>query len=152
MTLGWLVPLGASARYELTMMLRSRMLWLAVLPLAALSLLLAFTSQRHGVAGPAGKVADAAVMVNLIGGLGLAVSMADRFRWHRRTGLADLLATTPGSSTARLAGTLAGAVAVALAPLAAVILIYGVAIGVSKGSPAAAGTAVAAIALVLIPS
>lgn len=151
MTLGWLVPLGASARYEITMMLRSRMLWLAVIPLAGLSLLLAFTSQRGGAIGPSGKVADVAIMVNLVGGLGLAVAMADRFRWHRRAGLADLLTTTPGSSTARLTGMLAGSVAVALAPLAGVVLVYGIATGVSERSPAAVGSAFASVVLILVP-
>ncbi|MBX6384501.1 MAG: hypothetical protein IRZ07_16265, partial [Microbispora sp.] len=72
MRAGWLVPLAASARSEITMILRSRMVWLAVVPLAALSLLLAFRSARGMSAGPAGRVADAAIMVNLLAGLGLS--------------------------------------------------------------------------------
>jgi ABC-2 type transport system permease protein len=109
---------------------------------------------RHGtgVVGPSGKVADTAVMVNLLAGLGLSMAMADRFRWHHRSGLADLLAATPGSASARLAGTLAGSVAVALAPTAAALLVFGVATAVRAGSPGPVGTALASIVVILLPS
>lgn len=152
MTIRWLVPLAASARCDVVMTLRSRLLWLAVAPLAALSLLLAFTSHHGGAsAGPGARVADTAVMVNLIGGLGLAMALADRFRWHRRIGLADLLAATPGSPTARLAGTLAGSAAVALVPMAAALLVFGVVTAIDTGGVRPVATALAGIVLVLVP-
>ncbi|MBX6385947.1 MAG: hypothetical protein IRZ07_23730 [Microbispora sp.] len=103
-------------------------------------------------AGPAGRVADAAIMVNLLAGLGLSMAMADRFRWHRRTGLADLLAATPGSASARLAGTLAGSVAVALAPPAAALLIFGAVTAVRTGAVSPAATAVASVVVILLPA
>lgn len=149
---GWLVPLTASARTEITMILRSRMLWLAVAPLAALSLLLALTSARGAGLPPAHRVASAAVMMNLLAGFGLTMVMADRLRWHRRTGLGDLLAATPGSASARMAGTLIGAVTVALAPATAALLVYGAVMAVAAGSPGPFGTALAAVVVILIPS
>lgn len=149
---GWLVPLTASARAEITMMLRSRMLWVAVAPLAALSLLLALTSPRGAGLPPASRVADTAVMMNLLAGFGLTMAMADRLRWHRRTGLGDLLAATPGSASARMAGTLIGAATVALAPTTAALLAYGAGTAVAAGSPGSFGTALAAVVVILIPS
>nr|ADK32547.1 putative ABC permease [Microbispora corallina] len=151
MTGRWLVPLTASARSEITMILRSRMLWMAVAPLAALSLLLAFTSTHGADVGPGGRVADTAVMVNLLAGFGLAMAMADRFRWHRRTGLADLLAATPGSASARMAGTLTGSVAVALAPPAAALLVYAVVTAVREGSLSPVGASLASVVVILLP-
>lgn len=142
--------LVASADYEIRTSIRTRMLWIAGIPLACLGLLLAFTAHRAN-ASPTGHVADAAVMMNLLAGLGLSLAAADRFRCQHRPGLADMLKATPGSPLARLIGTLVGSVAATLVPMAVALLIFGAVTAESRESFSALGASLAAIPLILIP-
>lgn len=142
--------LVASADYEIRTSVRTRMLWIAGVPLACLGLLLAFTAHRTN-ASPTGHVADAAVMMNLLAGLGLALAAADRFRCQHRAGLADMLKATPASPLARLTGTLVGSVAATLGPMAVGLLVFGAVTAQSRGSVSALGASLAAIPLILIP-
>lgn len=139
-----------SAWYEIRMSLRARMLRIAAVPLAGFGLLLALGSHRWA-ASAAGHVADGAVIMNVLGGLGLALAAADRFRCQVGHGLPDLLAATPGSLAARLWGTLTGTVTVTLAPMAVALVVYGFITALSHDAPTAAVTGFAGVALVLIP-
>ncbi|SDC53951.1 hypothetical protein [Actinokineospora iranica] len=149
-------PRGAlrgSIRYEMTMALRVRVLWLSMVPLTLLAALLAVVSPVVvGAADAVERVGATVIVVNTFATVGLGVALADRLSRHTRPGLVDLLDTTPTSRTVRMAGTLLGSVAVGIAPLAAVVLLGGGTVAVLEGDPLALGAAVLAVLVVLVPA
>lgn len=125
--------LGGSLRYELLMAARGKVLWIAILPLLAVAVLFAITfPAMHGIASTSGQVAAGAQIVNLLATLGIAVALADRFTRTRRRGLPDLLDATGASPTLRMAGTLLGALAAALSPVAVAMLGLGGYLAISR--------------------
>jgi ABC-2 type transport system permease protein len=144
--------LTVTAVYEFRMAARARVLWFAVLPLLVISALVLITSPRIGAEhSAAAKVAGWAVVVNLITTVGLGVALADRFVRIRGLGLTELLEATPASTTGRMAGTLFGALAAALAPVALLMIVVGGWFTVTDRAPAALGWAVIAFLTVIVP-
>jgi ABC-2 type transport system permease protein len=139
-------------RYEATMAARRKVLWVATVPLVALSVLMAATSPSLvGLPQMSAQVGAWAVLVNLITTLGLAVALADRFSRARRRGLPELLDTTPAPAAVRMVGSLLGPLAVALLPVAVAMLAIGVAFGLSRSEPAGPAWALLAFLVVIVP-
>ncbi|HWE91962.1 MAG TPA: hypothetical protein VG317_21040 [Pseudonocardiaceae bacterium] len=152
MTVTWCAVRG-SVRYEARMAARDRVLWLSLLPLTGLAVLLALSSPAvAGQADAAGRIGTTVVVVNTFAVVGLGVALAGRLTQHSRPGLTEVLDTTPGGRTARLAGVLAGALAVALAPIAVVVVLLGVAASVQASSVAPLAHAVLGVVTVLAPA
>jgi ABC-2 type transport system permease protein len=146
------VALRGTTVYEFRMAARQRVLWLAVLPLLAVCTLIAGTSERVlGLSDPTGRVGAVAVVLNAFCTPGIAVALTDRLRQARRPGLAELLAATPTGPVARGVGLLAGSLAVALAPVALVLLSFGVGVTVAAGSVGPITAAVLGALVVLLP-
>ncbi|MGW4383342.1 hypothetical protein [Kitasatospora sp. NPDC004531] len=144
--------LAVTARYEFRMATRAKVLWFAVLPLLGIATLVLITSPRIGAEDSAtAKVAGWAVVLNLVTTVGLGVALADRFVRIRGLGLTELLESTPASTTGRMAGTLLGSLAAALAPVALLMVVAGGWFAVADRSPAALGWAVVAFLTVIVP-
>lgn len=143
----------AAARCEALMALRARVLWWSLLPLTALSLLLASTSGRVVSADdPVRRVAEAALVFSLLCTIGVAVGLADRLVSHHRPGLADLLDATAAGLPARMFGSLLGSLLVALAaPVSGYVLLV-IVVSISTGAPEAVGAGALAIGVVLVPA
>ncbi|MFF9095544.1 hypothetical protein ACF1AX_20715 [Streptomyces sp. NPDC014802] len=143
-----------SIRYEALMAARRRAVWAAVLPLAALSLLLALTSPVvTAAAGPATRVGAAAVLVNTFCTLGLALATTDLLRRGLHTrGMPELLTATPTGRVPRGAAALLGPLLTALAPIAALLLAYGAALAAVHADAAPLTAAVVALATAVVPA
>jgi ABC-2 type transport system permease protein len=152
MTVAWCAVRG-SVRYEARMAARGKVLWLSLLPLTALSVLLALSSPAvAGQADAAGRIGTTVIVVNTFAVVGLGVALAGRLTQHSPPGLTDVLDTTPGGRTTRLAGVLAGALAVALAPIAVVVVLLGAIASVQDGSAAPLAIAALGVVVVLLPA
>ncbi|MGW2562000.1 hypothetical protein ACWCXB_22655 [Streptomyces sp. NPDC001514] len=141
-------------RYEALMAARRKVVWGAVLPLALLSLVLAATSPVvTGHSDPTARVGAAAVLVNTFCSLGVGLALADRLRDAiEARGMPELLAATPARPLSRTAGTLAGPLLTALAPVAVLFLMYAGVVAVAESSAAPLGSAVAALVTVVLPA
>ena len=141
-------------RYEALMAARRRVVWGAVLPLALLSLLLAATSPVvTGHSDPAAKTGAAAVLVNTLCTLGVGLALADRLRRGLEArGMPEVLAATPTRALSRTAGTLAGPLVTALAPVAALVMLAAVVLAAAGGSAAPLKSAVVALVTVVVPA
>lgn len=144
--------LVGTVRYEFRMATRTRVLWLAAVPLLALAALFSLVSPHPADSSSSQLIASWALMVNLIATLGPGVALADRFARDRALGLTDLLAATPANTTVRMAGTLVGSLAAALAPAAVLLLGVGVAVAGVRRDPAALGWALVALVGVVLPA
>ncbi|RCV52804.1 hypothetical protein [Marinitenerispora sediminis] len=141
---------AATARCEARMALRGRALWLAAVPVTLLGLLVSVTPLTGGM--PARLTAgEAASSLVLLLPIGVGVAFADRFRRSRGTGIAELLAATPLSTGGWLLGTFAGALAVALVPLAVLTTVLAVLVAVRTGDPAGLVWTPLAVAAVPLP-
>lgn len=143
----------AAAFYEALMVLRTRALWWSLLPLTALSLLLASTSgQVVGTDDPVRRVAETALVFSLLCTIGISVGLADRFINHHRSGIADLLDATAAGLPARIVGSLLGALLVALTvPISGFFLLVTVT-SFNMAAPEAFGAGLLAVAVVLLPA
>jgi ABC-2 type transport system permease protein len=143
-----------SIRYEVLMAARRRAVWAAVLPLVALTLLLAFTSPVvTGASDPVTRVGVTAVLVNSFCTLGLALALTDRLRRNLEArGMPELLAATPAGRLPRVMGTLLGPLLTALAPVAALLLAYGAFLSLTAGSGRPLAAAVAALGTAVLPA
>lgn len=141
-------------RYEALMAARRRAVWAAVLPLAALCLLLALTSPVvTGAAGPATRVGAAAVLVNTFCTLGLALATTDLLRRGLHTrGMPELLTATPTGRLPRSTGTLLGPLLTALAPVAALLLAYGTTLALVHADPRPLTAAATALVTAILPA
>lgn len=141
-------------RYEALMAARRKAVWGAVLPLAVLSLVLAATSPVvTGHSDPAARVGAAAVLVNTFCTLGIGLALADRLRRALdKRGMPELLAATPTGSLPRAAGSLAGPLLTALAPVAALFVLYATVVSATAGSVAPLGSATVALVVVVLPA
>ncbi|MFD7313760.1 MULTISPECIES: hypothetical protein [unclassified Streptomyces] len=141
-------------RYEALMAARRKIVWGAVVPLALLSLLLAVSSPAIiGHTDATARTGAAAVLVNTFCTLGVGIALADLLRRTLETrGMAELLTATPAAAAARTAGTLAGPLLTALAPVAALFLLYAGAVAATEGSPAPLGSAVLALLTAILPA
>ena len=152
MTTMWCAVQG-SMRYEARMAARGRVLWLSLLPLTALAVLLALSSPDvAGQADPAGRIGTMVLVVNTFATAGLGVALAGRLSQHTRPGLTEVLDTTPGGGTTRLAGVLAGALAVALVPVSAVVVLIGAVVSVQAGAVTPVAHALLGVVTVLVPA
>jgi ABC-2 type transport system permease protein len=152
MTTTWCAVQG-SVRYEARMAARGRVLWLSMLPLTALAVLLALSSPAvTGQADPAGRVGTTVLVVNTFAMAGLGVALAGRLSQHSRPGLTEILDTTPGGRTSRLAGVLAGALAVVLVPVSAAVLLIGAVVSAQAGAVAPLANAALGVVTVLVPA
>jgi ABC-2 type transport system permease protein len=152
MTLIWSAVHG-SVRYEARMAARGRVLWLSLLPLTALAVLLALSSPAvTGETDAAGRVGMMVMVIDTFAVVGLGVALAGRLTQHSRPGLIDVLDTTPGGRTTRLAGVLIGGLAVSLAPVVAVVVLLGAITTVQAGSAVPLGTAALGVVTVLVPA
>jgi ABC-2 type transport system permease protein len=152
MTTMWCAVRG-SVRYEARMAARGRVLWLSLLPLTALAVLLALSSPAvAGQVDPGGRIGTTVLVVNTFATAGLGVALAGRLSQHSRPGLTEILDTTPGGGTTRLAGVLAGALAVALVPVSAVVVLIGAVVSVQAGAGAPLAHAVLGVLTVLVPA
>ncbi|MFF4596830.1 hypothetical protein [Amycolatopsis sp. NPDC001319] len=152
MTTTWSAVQG-SVRYEARMAARGRVLWLSLLPLTALAVLLALSSPMvTGMADPVGRVGMTLVVVNTFAVAGLGVALAGRLSQHTRPGLTEVLDTTPAGRTTRMAGNLAGALAVALTPIAGVVVLIGIVASAQAGSVAPVVNSLLGIVTMLVPA
>ncbi|MET8999278.1 hypothetical protein [Amycolatopsis sp. NPDC004169] len=152
MTAMWCAVQGSFC-YEARMAARGRVLWLTLLPLTALAVLLALSSPAvAGQDDPAGRIGTTVLVVNTFATAGLGVALAGRLNQHSAPGLAEVLDTTPGGGTTRLAGVLAGALAVALVPVSAVVVVIGAAVSIRSGTAAPLAYAVLGVLTVLVPA
>ncbi|MFF9814344.1 hypothetical protein [Streptomyces sp. NPDC014006] len=143
-----------SVRYEALMAARRRTVWAAVLPLAALSLLLALTSPVvTAAADPATRVGAAAVLVNTFCALGLALATTDLPRRGLRTrGMPELLTATPTGRLSRSTGALLGPLLTALAPIAALLLVYGAVLALAHADARPLAAALTALVTAVVPA
>jgi ABC-2 type transport system permease protein len=140
-------------RYEAVMALRRKVLWLSLGPLTALAALVALTSPTVlGQDDPVAKVGEATLVVNLFYTVGIGIALTDRLVQQYRAGLADLLNTTPSGHTACMVGAVLGPLGVALVPVAVLMMLLGVVLGIGHGSLAALGAAVIGLGAVLVPA
>ncbi|GAA3137927.1 hypothetical protein GCM10010466_31040 [Planomonospora alba] len=141
-------------RYEALMAVRRPVVWGAVLPLALLSLLLSATWPAvTGHGDPAARLGAAAVLVNTFCTLGVGLALTDRLRRASESrGMPELLATTPTGPLPRTAGSLAGPLLTALAPVAALLLLYAVVVSVVEGSAAPLGSALVSLVTAVLPA
>lgn len=141
-------------RYEALMAARRKVVWGAVLPLALLSLLLAATSPVvTGHSDPAARAGAGAVLVNTLCTLGVGIALADVLRRGREArGMPELLAATPARALSRTAGTLAGPLVAALAPVAVLFLLAGAVLAGISGSGAPLASAVVSLVAVVLPA
>jgi ABC-2 type transport system permease protein len=152
MTTMWCAVQG-SVRYEARMAARGRVLWLSMLPLTALAVLLALSSPAvAGQADPAGRIGTTVLVVNTFAMAGLGVALAGRLSQHSRPGLTEILDTTPGGRTSRLAGVLAGALAVVLVPVSVAVLLIGAVVSAQAGAVAPLAHAALGVVTVLVPA
>lgn len=144
--------LWASMVFEYRMAARRGMLWLAVLPLLALSALTIITSPRTGGLGSAAqKLGTWSMIVSILVTIGIGVAMADRFARVHRLSLAELLVATPASAGLRMLGVLLGSLAAALTPVAVFMLVAGLIVAITDSSPAAPFWAFVATVVVILP-
>jgi ABC-2 type transport system permease protein len=142
----------AAGRFEFRMAVRSRALWVSVVPLLGLATLLMITSPATtGAQTPAARAATWAMLANLIVTPGVGTALADRFLRLRASGLGELLAATPSGLLGRMAGTLTGGLAASLAPALAVLLTFSLAGTFLDGAPLLPPLMVGAIVVVLLP-
>jgi ABC-2 type transport system permease protein len=145
--------LTGSLRYEALMAARQRGLWVATVPLVALSVLLtALSPSLNGLRETSAQIGAWAVAINLFSTLGLAVALADRFARTRRRGLPDLLDATAARPAVRMAGSLLGSLGAALVPVSLAILVVGVGFAVDRRDPAALGWALLALLVIIVPA
>ena len=143
---------AGTLRYEFLMATRARALWIAALPLVALAALFAALAPHPPGATSASILSSWALMLSLIATLGPAIALADRFARLRTLGLGELLATSPVSTSARMAAALGASLAAALAPATLVLLAVGAALTITRGDPAALGWALIALVAVVVPA
>lgn len=142
-----------SVRYEALMAARQRALWVATVPLVGFSVLIAALSPSlSGLHLTSAQVGAWSLIINLFATLGVAVALADRLARVRRRGLPDLLDVTAARPAVRMVGGLLGALAVALIPLTAAMLVVGAGFALTRHDPAAVGWALLALAVVIVPA
>lgn len=145
--------LFATVRYEALMAGRAKVLWWALVPLTALSVLLATTSPKVlATTEPVARVGTIAILFSLLCTLGVAIGLADRFAGHGRSGLTDLLDATAAGAAVRLVGALLGSLAVAMAVPVGAFLVLAVITAIMFGSGAALGAGVLAVGTILLPA
>lgn len=143
---------SGTVRYEFLMAARARLLWIAVAPLIVLATLFAALTPHPPDANSASIISAWALTLSLIATLGPGVALADRFTRLRTLGLGELLATSPASTTARMAAALGASLAAALIPAASLLLVVGVGVAVSHRDIGALGWALTAIVAVVVPA
>jgi ABC-2 type transport system permease protein len=150
---GLLSPaLNGTVRYEVTMALRRRVSWLSLLPLCLLALLIGLGAPGlTGIADPVARIGESALMLNLLGTIGIAMALADRLDAQRRPGLHELVTATPAGRSARLAGVLLGPWLVALLPVALVLLVLAVAVAVPAGTATPLAAALLGLLSIVVP-
>lgn len=141
-----------TVRYEFLMAARARLLWIAVAPLIVLAALFAALAPQPPDASSASIIASWALTLSLIATLGPGVALADRFARLRTLGLGELLATSPVSTTVRMAAALGASLAAALVPAASLLLVVGAVVAISHRDIAALGWALTAIVAVVVPA
>ncbi|CAL9650191.1 hypothetical protein SUDANB105_06602 [Streptomyces sp. enrichment culture] len=141
-------------RYEALMAVRRRVVWAAVLPLAALTLLLAVTSPVvTDPADPAVRVGVTAVLANTFCTLGLALALTDRLRRGvEARGMPELLAATAAGRVPRGTGALLGPLLAALGPVAALLLLYGAVLSLTETSGRPLTAALIALGTAVLPA
>lgn len=142
--------LVGAARYEFSMQLRRRALWLVV-ALLGLAILIGFGSPgRFARDEPADAIGTWAWRLNTLLPVALAVLLADRLPRDRQLGISELLASL-GQSGSRLGGKFLGATIASLVP---VTLLYaiGVAWVAAETSAAALTWSFAAYLLIVLPA
>lgn len=140
-------------RYEALMALRRKVLWLSLGPLLVLAALIALTSPTvMGQDDPIAKVGHATLVANMFYTVGIGIALTDRLVQQYRVGLADLLNATPSGRTACMVGAVLGPLGVALAPVAMLLVLLGLVLGISHGSLAPVGAAVIGLGAVLVPA
>ena len=127
--------LTGTLRYESLMALRRRSAWLSLTPLCLLALGLGLDSQTvNHYANPVARVASAAMLVTTLGGLGIAMALADCLALQQRVGMAEVIAVTPAGRAARAVGVVLGPWLVAMVPVAAVLGALGARTAIGAGS------------------
>ncbi|MGY1898460.1 hypothetical protein [Nocardia gipuzkoensis] len=128
--------LGATIRYEATLALRQRVLWLSLLPLTALIMLLGGFPHGRNRTAELAAIGDTALLINFLNSLGIAIVLADRLAGQRRPGLRELFGATPAGGMIRSVGVLLGPWLVASLPSALILLGMGGWLTISTGEPA----------------
>jgi ABC-2 type transport system permease protein len=143
--------LGATIRYEATLALRQRVLWLSLLPLTALIMLLSgFPDGRNRTAESA-VIGDTALLINFLGSLGIAIVLADRLAGQRKPGLRELFGAMPAGGWIRSVGVLLGPWLVASFPSALVLLTMGGWLTIATGDPTLSVAAVVGLLTIVVP-
>ncbi|MEU2179086.1 hypothetical protein ABZ552_33165 [Nocardia sp. NPDC019219] len=143
--------LGATLRYEATLALRQRVLWLSLLPLTALIMLLGGFPHGRNRTAESAAIGDTALLINFLGSLGIAIVLADRLAGQRRPGLRELFGATPGGGWIRSVGVLLGPWLVASIPSALVLLTMGGWLTIATGEPAPSVAAVIGLLTIVAP-
>jgi ABC-type Na+ efflux pump permease subunit len=121
---GWSALQGATV-YEFRMQLRRRAVWITPVVLSLIAF--GFTGWDASASTPLTEaIVGWAQEVQTLLPIGVGVLLADRLPRDRRTGVGELLATTPASSGGRLVGKFLGATFATIVPILA---IYAVGVG-----------------------
>ncbi len=140
------------ARYEFTMQLRRRPVWIALLAVAVLFFALERRFWSVDRQLPLREVVGGwALVVNFLLPIPFGMLLADRLPRDRRVGVDELLATLPAPLRARLWGKYLGSVAATLLPILLVYVAGVVHIAVARGDARALPLGLAAFALVDVP-
>lgn len=141
------------SKLEFVMMTRSRVAWMAVLPLLAISGLAAMTS-RDVLDAPSAssRIGTWALLISMFATVGAGVAMSDRLVRTHGMGLDELLTSLPCPGGARLFGGLFGAIAATLVPAALTMGAVGIGCAVIDHDVTAVASAAAAFAIVIVPS
>lgn len=149
---GLLSPaMSGTLRYESMMAMRRRVPWVSLLPLCALALLIALSSPTLTThTDLVARMGSTAMMVNVLGSVGVAIALADRMAAQRLPGLPELIGATSAGPLGRAAGVVLGPWLVAMAPVFAVLMIVGgwLSVGAGSARPLIAGL-VGFVAIVL---
>lgn len=143
--------LGVTIRYEALLALRHRVVWWSLLPLCALTMALGnFPHGRKGFDGVA-AIGDAALLINFLGSIGIAIALADRLAVQRRPGLRELLDATPGGGSTRTVGIMLGPWLIASIPGALILLVMGVWLTITAGNPGPLAAAAIGLVTIVLP-
>ncbi|MFI5535411.1 hypothetical protein ACIA5H_03370 [Nocardia sp. NPDC051900] len=143
--------LGATIRYEATLALRQRVLWLSLLPLTALIMVLGGFPHGRNRSGEMAAIGDTALLINFLGSLGIAIALADRLAGQRRPGLRELFGATPAGGGIRSLGVLLGPWLIASIPSALVLSAMGAWLTITTGEPELSVAAAVGLLTIVAP-
>jgi ABC-2 type transport system permease protein len=143
--------LVATIRYEALLAMRHRVVWLSLLPLCALIVLLGDIPRGSYRDNEIASIGEAALLINFLGSIGIAIVLADRMAAQRRPGLREVFGSTPTGTGIRVAGIIAGPWLVASATLGAVLVIMGMWLTITAHSGRPLVAAVCAFVVIVLP-